>query len=121
MTATHGRSTARSTFVASWPVERSVLPVAGSLLRSEAPADDGPPRVAQPRRGDSALTKALDIYRSGSKYDNNDESPNEDRAVLLRYFERADAARLAGIVNPALFHTLIGPHALWWDAALWND
>jgi hypothetical protein len=41
-------------------------------------------------------------------------SPREDAGRLFRYFERANAARLTGIVHEQLFHELIGRHAVWW-------
>jgi len=45
-------------------------------------------------------------------------SPLHDVNALLRFFERANAARAAGIVEHSLFHELIAGHALWWQTAL---
>jgi hypothetical protein len=42
------------------------------------------------------------------------ESPNDDAGRVFRFFERANAARLTGIVHEQLFHELIGRHAVWW-------
>jgi hypothetical protein len=38
---------------------------------------------------------------------------------VLRFFERANAARREGTVHRGLFHELVGSHAIWWDAAFW--
>lgn len=47
--------------------------------------------------------------------------PLRDANVVLRHFDRVNAARVAGIVEPDLLHELIGVHALWWDRAIARD
>ena len=91
-----------------------------ALLRIDGP-HTAPPRVRQPKTGDLANDPALKTYDTTPRYSETDGSPYDDRVVLLRFFERANATRRAGVVDPDLLYTLIGPHALWWDAALWND
>jgi hypothetical protein len=53
-----------------------------------------------------------------AKYSGSDASPLHDANALLRFFERANAACTAGVVEGALFHELLGGHALWWHTAL---
>lgn len=84
-------------------------------LREHGLEKDGQKRVLQPKEGDLRLEAGLSEYSFGAL-----RTPDEDRVLILRYFERVNAARVAGIVSPDLLHRLIGPHALWWDAALWN-
>jgi hypothetical protein len=47
--------------------------------------------------------------------------PLRDANAVLRHFDRINAARVAGIVEPQLLHELIGVHALWWDRAISRD
>lgn len=59
---------------------------------------------------------SLAEYSSSSVY-----LPRRDANVLLRFFERANAARLAKAVYLPLYATLIGGHAAWWDKAIRYD
>jgi hypothetical protein len=45
-------------------------------------------------------------------------SPRSDILLILRFFERVNAARLAGVIEGALLVELIGRHAAWWDEAI---
>lgn len=45
------------------------------------------------------------------------DSPIADADLLLRFFERANAARHTNALHSPLFAELIGRHALWWNAA----
>ncbi|MGM1065446.1 hypothetical protein [Saccharothrix sp. Mg75] len=72
-----------------------VRPVALARLR----ADDGIATYADPASG----------------------RPLRDANVVLRYFERVNAARVAGIADLPFLHELIGVHALWWDRAIARD
>jgi hypothetical protein len=47
--------------------------------------------------------------------------PAEDARTILRFFERANAARLGHTVEISLFHELIGRHAVWLALALGKD
>jgi hypothetical protein len=44
-----------------------------------------------------------------------------DVDLLLRFFERANAARLTGALHGDLLADLIGKHAMWWDSAFAPD
>jgi hypothetical protein len=44
-----------------------------------------------------------------------------DVDLLLRFFERANAARLTGALHEDLLADLIGKHAMWWDHAFAPD
>lgn len=52
-------------------------------------------------------------YKPGSS-----GAPITDADLLMRFFERANAARRARSLHLPLFAELIGRHALWWNAAL---
>jgi hypothetical protein len=52
------------------------------------------------------------------KYSDSQGSPLHDANALLRFFERANAAHAANIVDASLFHQLIAGQALWWHLAL---
>lgn len=58
-----------------------------------------------------------------SKYDDADSAfdPRRDASRLLRYFEKANAARRGGVVAVPLFHELIGRQATWEVLALGKD
>ncbi|MDQ2587853.1 hypothetical protein [Saccharothrix yanglingensis] len=75
--------------------EGGVRPVTLDRLRT----DDGFAAYAAPERG----------------------RPLRDANVVLRYFERVNAARVAGVVDLPLLHELIGVHVLWWDRAIARD
>jgi hypothetical protein len=47
-----------------------------------------------------------------------DRTPRLDLNIIIRFFERANAARLAKAVHLATFADLVGGHALWWDRAI---
>ena len=47
--------------------------------------------------------------------------PGDDAARILRYMERVNAARLAGILDFPLLHQLIGIHVLWWNNVIIPD
>ncbi|WP_157545755.1 hypothetical protein [Hamadaea tsunoensis] len=53
--------------------------------------------------------------------DELDSSARRDLAHLLSYFERVEAARLAGSVNRELLTELIGRHAAWFDIGIAYD
>lgn len=54
-----------------------------------------------------------------SKYSKTgDYNPRSDILWILRFFERANAARMTKIVDSALLVELIGRHAAWWDMAI---
>ncbi|MEV0674983.1 hypothetical protein AB0I60_00530 [Actinosynnema sp. NPDC050436] len=44
--------------------------------------------------------------------------PLRDVNVVLRFFERVNAARTAGIVDLPLLHELLGGHVVWWDRVI---
>ena len=48
-------------------------------------------------------------------------TPRLDVNRILRFMERANAARRGGIVDERLFHELIGRHAAWFSVALSAD
>jgi hypothetical protein len=48
-------------------------------------------------------------------------SPLIDADLLVRFFERADAARRTDALHLPLFAELIGRHALWWDTAILDN
>ena len=57
-----------------------------------------------------------------SAYENDSAHlPAQDANILLRHFERANVARIAGAVHAPLFHELIGRHAVWWVLAIQTD
>lgn len=47
-----------------------------------------------------------------------DHNPRQDANLVIRHFERVDAARAAGSVDDDLLFRLLGPQAVWWDNAL---
>lgn len=47
-----------------------------------------------------------------------DFSPGADVALIFRFFERVNAARIANIVDMPLLVELIGRHATWWNLAI---
>lgn len=54
-----------------------------------------------------------------SKYSSiADIRPRSDSTEILRFFERANAARIARIVDEPLFVELICRHAAWWNLAI---
>jgi hypothetical protein len=66
--------------------------------------------------------KQLRNDRTFSVYKNSTEdSPLLDVNRVLRFIERANAARIAGIVDLPLFHELIGEHIIFWDHAITHD
>jgi hypothetical protein len=48
-------------------------------------------------------------------------NPIGDAYALLWYFERAEAALDAGLLDEGLFHKLLGRHIAWWDHAITRD
>jgi hypothetical protein len=48
-------------------------------------------------------------------------NPIGDAYSLLWYFERAEAALEAGLLEDSLFHKLLGRHIVWWDEAVKRD
>jgi len=48
-------------------------------------------------------------------------NPIGDAYALLWYFERAEAALRAGLLEDGLFHKLLGRHIAWWDEAVVRD
>jgi hypothetical protein len=60
-------------------------------------------------RHDPALSK----YNKSSEY-----NPRSDILLILRFFERVNAARMARVVDSALLVELIGRHAAWWNMAI---
>lgn len=48
-------------------------------------------------------------------------NPIGDAYALLWYFERAEAALGAGLLDEGLFHKLLGRHIVWWDHAICRD
>jgi hypothetical protein len=65
----------------------------------------------------------LDSKGNLAKYSDDDSthSPYKDIRLLLRFMERASAARASHTVDEALFHELIGRHAAWWAVAVGKD
>jgi hypothetical protein len=56
-----------------------------------------------------------------SRYANDIGSdPRSDVSLILRFFERINAARTARIADPSLLVELIGRHAVWWDKVITN-
>jgi hypothetical protein len=54
-----------------------------------------------------------------SRYANDiAHDPRSDVSLILRFFERVNAAKTARIVEPSLLVELIGRHAAWWDSAI---
>jgi hypothetical protein len=54
-----------------------------------------------------------------SRYSKEQEStPREDAGIILRFFERANAARVAQTVDPPLMAELVGRNAAWWNRAI---
>ena len=54
-----------------------------------------------------------------SRYSKEREStPREDARIILRFFERANAARVAQTVDPPLMAELVGRNAGWWNLAI---
>jgi hypothetical protein len=45
-------------------------------------------------------------------------TPIQDAGIILRFFERANAARAAGAVHQQLFFRLVARHAAWWNLAI---
>jgi hypothetical protein len=76
---------------------------------------DGRPRVTsrEELRSDPTM----------SKYSDNDSehSPHQDVNLVLRFFERVNAARIAGSVDYALLTQLVGRHAVWLDRAIADE
>lgn len=87
-------------------------------LRRVGQAQLGSHYVYQPEKGDLRRNPQANAYEDAAA---GDARPATDRALLLRYFERADGALKEGILHHGLFHRLIGSHVLWWDAALINE
>jgi hypothetical protein len=63
-------------------------------------------------RSDPELSHYLDVP---------DARPLDDADLLMRFFERANAARTGTAVEQRLFADLIGRHSLWWDLAFARD
>ncbi|NAS21569.1 hypothetical protein GT755_07705 [Herbidospora sp. NEAU-GS84] len=62
--------------------------------------------------------KRLDLLKDsklGRYIDHEEAGPFSDATLLLRYFERANAARSAQSIYAPLFVELVGRHAAWWD------
>jgi hypothetical protein len=47
-----------------------------------------------------------------------ERKPRLDLNIIIRFFERANSARLAEAVHLQTFAILVGGHALWWDRAI---
>ena len=88
-------------------------------LRTLGPEHEGRRYVLQPTQ--DQLVHDRKLHRYSDHEATTDSTPREDRVMLLRFFERADAARREKTVHLPLLHELIGSHALWWDAALWLE
>lgn len=86
-------------------------------LRTNGPVTAGHRLVLQPGPDVLRDDPQLSVYADAT----SGATPREDRVLLLRYFERTNAARELRTVDDGLFHKLIGPHTLWWDAALWCE
>lgn len=54
-----------------------------------------------------------------SKYSSNHNfRPRADLDLILRFFERTNAARIAQTIDAPMLVELIGRHAAWWDLAI---
>ncbi|MFC6093048.1 hypothetical protein [Saccharothrix lopnurensis] len=84
------------------------------LLRLQAAREEGKVRPV-----------SLDRLRTDGEFaayaDPAQGRPIRDANVVLRHFDRVNAARVAGIVDLPFLHELIGVHALWWDRAITRD
>ena len=63
----------------------------------------------------------LSQYGAAYESEHSKFRPREDARILLRFFERANSARIGGAVDEALFHELIGRHAVWVALAFSKD
>ena len=52
------------------------------------------------------------------RYRSDRTGARRDINCVLRHLERCEGARRGGSLDDALFHELVGLHALWWQAAL---
>lgn len=78
-------------------------------LRKHGIAGKARPTSREELRGDPVLSK----YSSDSQF-----KPGADIALILRFFERADVARVSNTVEPQLLVELIGRSATWWNLAI---
>ncbi|MBV1853396.1 hypothetical protein [Catellatospora tritici] len=74
-----------------------------------------PDRVRRVTRTDLRRDGDASVYADGTG------SPRIDADLIVRFFERAEAARRTHSLHLPLFGELIGRHALWWNVALIAD
>ena len=84
-------------------------------LRSLGP-DRRPLRVTIKTLRDQEYSRPEDEPRAAEG--NYRPTPIHDVHIVLRFFERAEPALARGLVEPALFHQIMGRHIAWWDEAL---
>jgi hypothetical protein len=70
-------------------------------------------RVRPTSRDELRHDPVLSRYANGIGSD-----PRSDVSLILRFFERVNAAKTARIADPSLLAELIGRHAAWWDSAI---
>jgi hypothetical protein len=80
-----------------------------SHLREHGPAGHVRPTTYEELRDDPVMSK----YSSEPGC-----NPRSDASEILRLFERANAARITGIIDEPLFVELICRHATWWNLAI---
>ena len=99
-------------------------PRLGHFLRSEGiktlvSVDDSwlnAPTDPVRRVSSGQLRRELAHYPVGTA--EQDTWPRRDLTMVLRFFERANAARQGNAVDEVTFCALIGRHAVWWDIAI---
>ena len=75
-------------------------------------------RIARITRDDLMEDQPLAEYPEHYWSAFRDHNPRQDANLVIRHFERIDAARVAGSVDEDLLFRLLGPQAVWWDNAL---
>lgn len=83
-------------------------------FRQHGPRDGSKQWVLQTTTEQLKKRSDLSRYRD----DGLKQTPSEDAAVLLRFFQRAQLAQATGSLDDYMCASLIGAHAGWWNLAI---